>query len=197
MLTAKIKEFFRGRPYCKLFTQYIFVLIISFLFSLLLSATLWNSDLSLTHTLMELLCIFTALSAFLVVWITFKHTAVINRTLGFGFLAVAIFDMFHTYYFPSLNRYPPGYYDLTVRYWISGRLVEALVLLLSTYEVKKLKINRWIILLLTVSPSFGISLIILKYPNSISLLFDGKEVRPIMCTGKEIYTSNELGHTSG
>lgn len=192
MLTAKIKELFRGCPYCRLFTQYIFILILSLSCSLLLSATLWNSDLSLTHTLMELLCIFIALSAFLVVWITFKHTAVINRTLGFGFLAVAIFDMFHAYYFPSLNRYPSGYYDLTVRYWIAGRLVEALILLLSTYEVKNLKINRWIILLLTVFLSLGISLMILKYPNSIPLLLDSREVRPIRIFLEYVIISTSL-----
>jgi PAS domain S-box-containing protein len=42
-------------------------------------------------------------------------------TLGFGFLAVAVFDIFHIIYYPELKLFPKGHYDLATSFWVIGR----------------------------------------------------------------------------
>jgi len=132
---------------------------------------LWPEKTGLTHTILELLCIFIALAAFFVVWHTYDRTSPVNHLVGFGFLMVAVFDLCHVYFFPTtLNLSPPFSYDLHTRYWILGRLAEALVLLLTAFKLFQININKWLGSLITLVLAIGVSGLVFFQPGLLPVL---------------------------
>lgn len=150
------------KPYNNLFSQAFLVLLASFILACALeSSGLWQAHAHIYHTVFELICIFVAISLFLVVWHIFYRISPVDNLVGFGFLIVAVFDLFHVYYFPELNFYPPGHYDLTVRYWILGRLTEAFILLAATTRQLHFKLNKWVGLVISLAFACGTSFLVL------------------------------------
>ncbi|MCX7749721.1 MAG: ATP-binding protein [Clostridia bacterium] len=148
------------------------ILIISSVFVVTLITNIWAKDTGFVHTLVELLCIFIALSTFMIVWHNFEHTNMESRVLGFGFLCVAFFDILHTYNFPQLGFYPKGYYDLSMWYSIYGRISEVVVLLISVKFIPALKlINKWTALIISASTTCGAAFLLFKAQEVLPKLF--------------------------
>ncbi|MFZ5633439.1 MAG: MASE3 domain-containing protein [Bacillota bacterium] len=149
----------------------------------LTSPTLWARYTTLCHTSLELICIFIAVSSFLTVWHTYDRNPPVNHVIGFGFLVVALFDLFHTYYFtyyfPGYNLYPPGYYDLSVRYWILGRFAEAVTLLICTARPLHLRINKWAGLLFSTALAAGAGYTVLNFRGLMPVMFTGDGLTPV------------------
>ncbi len=145
--------------------KYLLILLFSYIIAFLATPVLWEKNVHLVHTLMESMCIFIALATFLIIWNTYKKSFSANHILGFGFLAVAVFDSFHAYYWFAARELAQGYLDLTTRYWIIGRLIEALVLVVVSLTNRELHINKWIGLFFVLVFSFGLSLVILFFPS--------------------------------
>jgi PAS domain S-box len=87
-----------------------------------------------------------------------------------GFLAVVVFDAFHTFFFQSLGFYPAGYIDLSTRYWILGRISEAVLICLNISSGIKVKLDKWAGTFVSLVVTLGISLIVLNDPNSMPVL---------------------------
>lgn len=129
------------RTHKAILIKLIAVVIVSMLTSYLL-APIWGKSVNLIHTALESICYIIAFTSFLIIW----HVNRINRTsllLGFGFLVIAIFDFLHTYFWQGLGLFPGDYFDLATRYWIFGRFIEALILVLSTTSLRKLPFRRY------------------------------------------------------
>ncbi|MCL6477156.1 MAG: PAS domain S-box protein [Peptococcaceae bacterium] len=169
----------REKPLKELFIQYIIILVAVFILTKIISPTLWTRHTALCHTSLELLCIFIALSSFLTVWHTYDRNPPVNHAIGFGFLVVALFDLFHTFYFPGYNNYPPGYYDLSVRYWILGRFAEAITLLICAVRPLRLRINKWAVLLFSTALAAGAGYIVLDFPGLMPVLFTKEGLTPV------------------
>lgn len=144
--------------------KYILILLFSYMLAFLAKPVLWEQHSNILHTLLELVCIYIALSSFFIIWNTYEKSFYENRILGFGFLSVAIFDSFHTYYWFVISELSQGASDLIARYWIVGRLVEALVLFVISLRNRELRMNKWIGVLIVLIFSFGLSLAILFFP---------------------------------
>ncbi|RYD02818.1 hypothetical protein N752_22655 [Desulforamulus aquiferis] len=127
---------------------------------------------------MELACIFVALASFLVFWLTHEQASPHHHLLGFGFLIVAIFDIFHTYHYQGLNLFPEGYDEVSARYWIMGRMTEAVIIFFSTSKIFR-EIKKWPGFLLSTIFAMGTSLIILYNPGSMPQLLEGHSVTPV------------------
>ncbi|MCX8131766.1 MAG: ATP-binding protein [Clostridia bacterium] len=151
--------------------KYLITLFICYIAAKILAFTLWQSNTSLLHTVLELTCVFIAMSSFLVVMFTYQVNSVPSRVIGFGFLAVAIYDIFHTYHFPTLGLYPENYIDLSTRYWILGRFTEAVILIISSTKIIKIKYTRLKSVFITLLSSFSASLIILNFPGIMPVLY--------------------------
>lgn len=108
----------------------------------LLIHDIWIRNMDLYHSILEISCVFIALATFISVWFTFSQKVENNHIIGFGYLSVAVFDVLHTYYFLHLNLETSSYFDLSTRYWILGRLTEALVMLLAI-KGPRLSIGKW------------------------------------------------------
>lgn len=80
--------------------------------------------------------------------------------LGLGFLAVAIMDIFHIYYFPAFS-YPQ---DTTIRFWLIARLLEGGILLGFTSS-KIFPIYKRTALPILLFLSFLLCYITINFPN--------------------------------
>ncbi len=152
--------------------HFIVILIVAVAVARLASPQIWANHSNLWHALLELTCIFISISIFLVVWFTFERTGDMpyNHLIGFGFVAVALFNTFHVIYYPDFNLYPDGRRDLTLYYWTLSRFAEGAVLLIGTLKVFKSKINKWVGLITSLVSGFGISYLILFFPERLPLL---------------------------
>lgn len=131
----------------------------------------WINYLSVYHSVLEITCIFIALSIFISVWFTYETSIKSNYILGFGFLLVAIFDIFHTYYHFRINLSFDNYFNLSTPYWILGRLTEALVLLFTLKHTKAFS-GKWPNLAATLLIGFG----------TVYFLYTNNDYLPILVT---------------
>lgn len=160
-----------------LLVQYVIILSISLIFALIFHKD-WVKHLNIYHTILELTCVFIALSIFISVWFTYDRNLARNCTLGFGFLAVGIYDALHAFYHFKLNLTVTAYFDLSTRYWILGRFAEAIILYLTVKSFKidlKKRTGLAITLILTV----GTSYFVVVYHDLLPILLNEQGVTPI------------------
>lgn len=145
----------------QLFTHYVLILIVSFLISAIISQIFGVKRYYIVSIISEFTCIFIAIAIFLITWSTYEEKINRNYLIGFGFLAVVVFDSFHLYYFFSAKVFNSNYIGLPMRYSMLGKLAEVLVLLIVSLRLKKFQLNKWIGLLVTILFSIGISVVVL------------------------------------
>lgn len=155
-------------------------LIVKFLSILILSSfiSIFIHDIvakysDIYHTVIGLVCVFIALLIFISVWYLYTRNSTSCNILGFGFLAVAIFDVFHIFYHLKLNLSPASYLELSTRFWILSRFVEAMALLLYL-QVVPIKLKKWTSLLITLSTSLGIVYFIVGYSDYFPTLLTNR-----------------------
>ncbi|MCX7708469.1 MAG: ATP-binding protein [Clostridia bacterium] len=172
MYFGGIKKQLENEKFLKLLTTYFTIILICFIASKLLTATIWEKNVNLLHTVFELICIFIALTSFIIVFLTHEVNQLSNRIIGFGFLAVAVFDALHTYYYVGLNLYPAGFQDLTTRYWLVGRFGEACILIFSATLPLRIRMNKWMALFVTLLVTMSVSLVLFYEHTLIPVLFN-------------------------
>jgi PAS domain S-box-containing protein len=176
-MTTNLKRLITRNSILTLILQYFVVLALVLGISALMHDS-WVKHLNIYHTVLELICIFIAMSIFMCVWYTYRRNTAANQVLAFGYLAVVIFDALHTFYFLRLDLSSKTYFDLSTRYWILGRLAEAVFLLLSVSLVK-VKFNKWINLFMIIILTLGISKFMISYHNFLPVLLTEQGVTPI------------------
>lgn len=133
------------------------LVIIFCLFGAIVFQKPWQIHTALFHTMAELICITIAISTFLVAWYTYNHEPRVNHILGFGFLAAAIFNMYHTYFFKGVQLYPNGYPDFSTRYGLISDLLGTLILLISVSDLFKHRFNKYLGLMFVLTFSFSVT----------------------------------------
>lgn len=171
MFYANIAERIKTGKIYRHVINYLLVIIICYIISRILADSLWKQYTNLFHTGFELVCIFIAVCSFVIEFFTHSVKTHSNWVIGYGFLAVAVYDLFHTYYFPGLELYPANYYDLSTRYWVLGRFFEAIILFISSVWVVTKRINRWIALIIASTIPISISVLILYFPGIMPVLY--------------------------
>lgn len=157
----------------KLICSLVIALIFAFLFH-----DAWVKYLGIYHTILEIICIFMAASVFMAVWHNYERNQFSTCLLAFGFLSVAIFDALHAFYFLKLNLTASSYFDLSTRYWVFGRVVQSLIILISTYPIKfKPKKNLGCIVTIVITAS--LSYFAISYHDYLPILLTTEGVTPI------------------
>jgi PAS domain S-box-containing protein len=177
LIMTDVKRFTSTNSMKTLVVQCIVTLTLALSISLFMYDT-WIKNLNTYHTVLELICVFIALSIFFLIWYTYRQEFKSNHVLGFGFLSVAIYDSLHIFYHLKLNLTQSSYFDMSTRYWILGRLTEAIVLLLSVHALK-IKLNKLTALILTLAVTFGASYFVLNHHDSLPILLTKQGVTPI------------------
>ncbi|MEG6584798.1 MASE3 domain-containing protein [Dendrosporobacter sp. 1207_IL3150] len=161
----------------RIFIKFALAVIMAVAASFLL-APYWQKSYAVIHTVLEISCIIISVSSFFVVWCV-SEIRKTNLILGFGFLAVAIFDILHTFFWQGLGLFPGSYYDLSAKYWLAGRFAEALFLILSTTSIVKLSIHRWLGLALTIIASSTVAFDFYYTPGIFPVLITPEGVKPL------------------
>lgn len=157
--------------------QYILILLLSVILSQIFHNS-WVNNLNTYHTILESICVFIAGSMFIAVWFTYNPKIPSNFILGFGYLAVAIFDAFHAFYFLRLNLTAETYFDSSTRFWILGRLSEAIIIYISIRKTTP-KSNKYVNLFITLTCAFGLSYLLVACHDFLPVLLNDKGVTPI------------------
>ena len=137
---------------------------------------LWSNHLPISHTLVESISVFVALLSFIIIWNTYNYNPVNLRVIGFGFLFIAIFDVLHILSFNDIGIISNGTIDLTIRYWIIGRLTEAVVLFLAINSLYKAKISRYTGLLYVIVIAAFVAYILFRAPQIMPVLLINKGI---------------------
>jgi PAS domain S-box-containing protein len=166
------------RPLLHIIIYTIAILIFSNLITLSVFS-LWGKYNGIFHSLMELVCIILAFTSFLIVWCRYYSNSVKNQIIALGFLSIAVFDLLHTFYFITLGFAPKDYLDLSARFWIVGRITEAILLLVIAIDLPKIKINKWLGVSVSLIYSVGISYLILFHKNLFPVLYTSKGITNI------------------
>lgn len=161
----------------KLLINFFQAMVIAFTASFLIH-NIWIKYLNIYHTILELICVFIALSVFMVVWYNYKRNSVDTCILAFGFLVVAAFDALHTYYFLKLDLTSSSYYDLSTRFWVLGRLAQGITIYIYTSEIKY-KANKWVASSITIALIGLMSYITTVHHNLLPVLLTEKGVTSI------------------
>jgi len=156
----------------------VLLLIVTWLAANFLTLDIWKDNVSLVHTIFELLCVFISLSIFIIIWYTYDNNSQSIRCVGFAFLSVAIFTALHALFFPSLGFAPVDHKDLFTKFGIIGRLIEAICILTLIYNFSKVNVNKWVMLIVSLMGSFITSLILFNFPEFIPMILsdDGPTV---------------------
>ncbi|HYE84183.1 MAG TPA: MASE3 domain-containing protein, partial [Clostridia bacterium] len=163
----------------KILVKGFLITAVSYAATFIIAPVLLEKHYSLIHTIVELLCIYIALSSFFIIWNSYKETVETYHLIGFGFLAVAVFDCFHTYYWIAAGTTTPEYRDLTTKYWMIGRLAEALVLAAVSMKLGKYRLNKWKGLLFVLGGSAGLSLLLLLFPGLLPVMLGKSGLTPV------------------
>ncbi|MDF2531278.1 MAG: hypothetical protein K0Q65_859 [Clostridia bacterium] len=138
----------------------------------------WTNNINLYHTVLEMSCIFIALSIFISIWYTWDKSGDNNNILGFGYLIVAIFDALHVYYHLKLDLTAKSYFDLSTRFWILGRLTEAVTILMVVTSCK-IFISKYMNIWVTLGLAAGFSYFVVAYHDVLPFLLTAQGVTPI------------------
>ena len=158
--TVKRKQFFMFA------LQYLLILVISIVLSVIMPQVLAQKELGFFLSAAEFVCIFIALSSFFVVWYTHSYNTHSNRIIGYGFLSVALFDIHQTYSHPAYELFSNEKSSLFLGYWIFGRIMEALVIILSSTRLFRTNLNKWVSTITTVLIS---SVLIIVFKTFVTL----------------------------
>lgn len=138
----------------------------------------WIENLNLYHTILEATCVFFALAIFVSIWYNYERNSSRNCILALGFLVIANFDIMHAIYFLQLDLNINSYFDLSTRYWMIGRLTEAIIILLCTYKFKY-RLNKWKGLGIALSIVLIVYYCTISYHDYFPILLTSKGVTPV------------------
>ena len=170
MSLSNLKNQAAGKRTPNIFALFLIILFTAALLAHIVTPAIAGSKPVLHHTILELACIFIALSMFLVVWLAYERNSPVNHIIALGFLTAAVFNIFHTYYYLGIS-FDPNESHLTVKFWVIGRFTEALVLLLSTLKMYHLRVNKWVGLWFSISFALSVSWFIKYFPGLLPVLF--------------------------
>lgn len=157
--------------------KFLIIVIISIIIAALVQES-WTNNLNLYHTILELVCIFVAFSIFISIWYTYNKSDHSSYALGFGFLAVAVFDTLHAYYHLKLNLSVVAYFDLSTWFWILGRLTEAITILLAVTSCK-IFTSKYMNILFSLGITSGLFYFMVNYYEALPLLLTADGVTPL------------------
>lgn len=178
MLHKKCKEI-NTIVYQDIIVRVIFILILSFLISLVLLNTLWNTNRDMVHKILESLSIFLGSAIFLIIWNKQDDENNINNIIGFGFLMFSLLDIMHTYYYRDLlmNNIVKG--DSSIKYWVMARLIQVTCLLIFAYKPYLKNTSKYIMLLKTLIITSCIVYVFEVHPEWILDFYNKNGLTPI------------------
>lgn len=157
----------------------IFTLVMALFISILVWFALWHKNRDFIHIILGLISICMGFTTFLIIWNKGEYEECINNILGFGFLAVAILNLMHTYYYKFFlgNDLIKG--EFSIRFDLLSRLVEIIVLLVFSFMPYKKNINKNIMLIYIGIGTSCLFYVLYNFPNLIPHLYNERGITTI------------------
>lgn len=130
-----------------------------------IAAVLLPNHLNTVHTLLETTGIFIALFTFILMWNQPEESWVVSQTVGYGFLVISIFLIFHAFFYQGLGTGQGVNSGLTFKYSTLARLGEAVVFLLGSLGVSWRNRTSWLQLFLIILLSLTLAVFIYAFPQ--------------------------------
>ncbi len=125
----------------------------------------------LFHTFSELFAIIISFMMFAVAWPTFSFSR--NTILVFlaaGYFWVAVLDIFHTIVYKGMNLLPGADAYLSIDFWMGGRLLEAIVMILAPALCRR-HINHNVLFAIIGTLTIGFITLVLLAPETLPTFF--------------------------
>lgn len=161
--------------------HFIFMLPVFLILSFLIKQLAWNNYLLITHTLLELLCVFMTLMMFVLVWYSYEKIPISFQLLGFCYFVIAVFLLLHCIYFQSPTDLDSGY---SLEFIMIARIFEALAFFSFTY-FKDLRVKKETLLVFSLGTSLLIAFILI-YNGYLLILFTAAGYTKVK-TGIEVF----------
>lgn len=108
------------------------------------SAPLVRLNAYLVHTVMELFCIFIAVSSFLIIWHSYNEVESLFTHLGLGLLGVSIFYFMHMYFtLTSALALTMQSHSVSIAFCTAGGLTEAFIIYSISLDSREIFSERW------------------------------------------------------
>lgn len=167
----------RKNPLKILLVQYVLIMALSLSFAGLTHRFLIRYF-DIYPAILQLICMFIIMSIFMCVWHTSHCNLKAIYILCLGYLAMFIFQIPYIFYFLKLNLNSDLYFDLSAKYSMLNKFIEALNLLLFI-KSKKIRFNKWIGAVITIITALGISYFICTYNAYLPVLRTRQGVTPV------------------
>lgn len=151
------------------FRHFIILMPAALLLSYLIQHTIWKSSLILTHTFLELLCVFMGLMMFVLVWYSFERIPVSFQFIGFSYLIIAVFLLLHSIYFLSSKTL--GLVN-SLEYIMIARIFEALSFFSLTIEYSY-RMKKSLLLVSSLAVCIPLIFIVSQFHDYYPVLFTG------------------------
>ena len=136
----------------------------------------------LFHTLIELFAIGIAIMSFVVSWNTFTYSR--NEFLlylGCGYFWIGIIDLFHTLSFQGLEVFTGLAAGATIEFWIIGRFLEAIILLLAPFTLTMKLRPKSVFLVLGLISTLALALVFGEFMPQMFIPGQGLTKTKIIC----------------
>jgi len=131
----------------------------------------------LIHTLIELFCIFIAVSSFLIIWHSYNEVESFFTCLGLGMLGVSIFFFMHMYLTLTDGLVPmKKNSDLSIAFCMAGVMAEALIIYSISLDIKGFFTERWKKLIVVLLFSFSFTFFLVNYWEYILVYMNQKRI---------------------
>ena len=135
------------------------ILLLSGFLTWILLGRLWETHIDLWHTVVELICIFFFMSAFVDTWHTYYDISSLNRLIGFSLLVIAIMNILHVLLFINLVSFSSNYLDLSMKFLYAGGFFEILLLYITASSGFDIRLGKGAIMGLTLAACLFIGLL--------------------------------------
>jgi PAS domain S-box-containing protein len=159
-------------------TVFLKTMMLGIIISFLISKTWWSTNSGAVHAALDLTCVVFNMSLFFVVWNKYDNSPLSSRLIAFGLLATSIFDTLHVYNLSSLGISINSKSDLSIRFWVLGRLTEMIMIFIASFNFanKEIRLGKNINLIISLLLPAAISYVSINYRYALPALYKDKGV---------------------
>ncbi|MCM0648083.1 ATP-binding protein [Clostridium swellfunianum] len=158
----------------KFYIIFLKTMVIGIGIGFLIDRSLWRVNSGAVHAALDLICIVFNMSLFFVVWNKYDSSPLSSRLIAFGLLTTSIYDTLHIYNLNSLGVSSASSSDLSIKFWVLGRLTEIIMIFIASlnFRNKKIKLDKRLILIIFLFLPVAASYIVINYDALFPLLYN-------------------------
>ena len=149
-----------------LFIKPFVIFLLSLVLSKYIIARYFPKNTLLFHSIAEITCLTLSLAIFFLIWFTYEQNSTENHILGFGFLAISLFQFMHILTFSTSS-------DYSLWYMLLARMLEVgLIFLIISKTIKVSNIKKRTGFLITIAFSTFLWFLVWINRHNLPILYN-------------------------